>query len=350
MRVYFNFTIFFESCTPKICEQIMRFRKAVPFISAIFSVLFLNSCVPDAPHDNPVDPFLNQTQSRKSISGKVYGYYQPYQPLNQVQIYIPQAQYLGYTDADGAFWADDLKDANYQLILSKQGYQSDTVQVDAGDNDLSFFLNAQPRVEILHYYSEKISTIFESEAVLNIEMEIRVNDADGAADVDSAYCSIPAFNMMLPFVKTGQVDSLILRIEQNSVPSLNLRKLVEQPVFILLKDKPGSTQKSGPYYLGRIVEEIALPLTPDNQQTADQPIIFTWKSQDIPFEFSYEIQIFRQQSGLQTMIYNKKNIASTATSSAFNQVLPSGTYFWTLAIRDNLNNMSRSREAVFRVQ
>ncbi|MCB0282279.1 MAG: hypothetical protein KDF60_06840 [Calditrichaeota bacterium] len=126
--------------------------------------------------------------------------------------------------------------------------------------------------------------------------------------------------------------------------------LIEQPLFIIVKDKPGAIQRSGPFYLGRIIEDIAHPLSPDNQQTADQPLIFTWESIDIPIDFTYEIQVFRQQSGLQTLIYSKRNILSTATSSAFNQILPSGTYFWTLAVRDKLNNMSRSREAVFRVQ
>lgn len=328
----------------------MRSRKQVPFVFAAYSLLFLYGCVPDAPHDNPLDPFVNRTQSRETISGKVYSYYQPYQPLSQARIHIPQIKYLGYSDLDGSFYVDGLAKGSYQLIISKSGYQSDTLLAKAGENDLSFFLNAEPQVKKVHYFSEKISTIFESEPVLSVTIEVVIEDADGASDIDSVFCSIPAFEMNMSFEKSSRVDSLILRIEQSSIPGQNLRTLIEQPLFIIVKDKPGAIQKYGPFYLGRIIEDIARPLSPDNQQTADQPLIFTWESIDIPIDFTYEIQVFRQQSGLQTLIYSKRNILSTATSSAFNQILPSGTYFWTLAVRDKLNNMSRSREAVFRVQ
>lgn len=330
--------------------------KLKAFKPAAFALLFvlLTRCVPDAPHDNPFDPFLSGAKSGFSVHGNVYTYYQPYQAVQNAQVFIREAGYLVQTDAQGSFMIDDLEKQEYTFIISKQGFQTDTAMIDLLDyqqnEDLSFFLNAVPQITAMHYYSEKISTIFESEPVVDVYNEIIITDADGTADIDSVKFCLPDFDLTFDFQKTSRADSMILRLEQKQLTTFNLHNLIEKAAYIVIKDKPGYKAAYGPFYLGRIIETTPQTVEPGDQQTAIQPIFFNWEQSNLPYDFTYEIYLYRQQSGLQSLVYQTTGISSEASSFGFSQILPNGIYFWTLAIRDKLNNMSRSQEAVFQVQ
>jgi hypothetical protein len=119
---------------------------------------------------------------------------------------------------------------------------------------------------------------------------------------------------------------------------------------VSLKDENGAATNGGPYYLRRIIEDAPQTVAPVNAQTVSPFPTLQWQAINLSFEFNYIVQVFRITAAIPILIHISPEIPPNQLSYNFPDSLTSGDYFWTIGVRDNLNNFSRSKEASFKVQ
>ncbi len=117
------------------------------------------SCVPDAPHDNPVDPANNLNINEINFSGSVFSFYQPFSGIEAAQIEIVEAGRKTMSDDQGFFRFGKLLKGTYTIITSKNLYQTDTLILELYtdlENQI-INLNALPHISSFNYFSENRS-------------------------------------------------------------------------------------------------------------------------------------------------------------------------------------------------
>jgi hypothetical protein len=308
------------------------------------------ACVPEAPRTNPLEPGPNYSLERATISGTVFTRYQPSQPLDNADILLLPNGEIRLTDLNGFYRFENLNPGHYQLIVQKEKYVGDTTSVIINSHEnveeINFFLNAVPEIRRISYYSEHIDQWWPG-AISRAFLTVVVEDPDGAADIDSVQYSLPAFNLKKSFEPTARPDSFIVDIEDLDLPQSNLQHLVEKESHVLIRDNAGAAISGGPYFLRRIIEEAPQPSSPANLQVVSPYPTLVWQTITLPFEFTFLAQVFRITGGVPVLIHTSPELPANQLSYNFPDSLGSGNFFWTIGVRDNLNNFSRSKEASF---
>lgn len=307
------------------------------------------SCAPDAPRSNPLDPELNTAASRASISGAVFTRYQPASPLENAAVQLLPGRIMVLTGRNGSFQFSGLNPGSYQLIAQKEGYVADTVAVAIAGQEgqsINFFLNALPQIQSVTFYSEHIAQWWPGDAYRAF-LTLTLSDPDGSADLDWPIFLIPAFGFSKTFQQSGRPDSFFVEIENLELPQSSLQHLIEQESYVTVTDRAGARVSGGPFFLRRIIEDAPLPLSPSNLQPVSAFPTLEWEAFSLAFEFTFVVQVFRISAGLPVLIHTAPGLPEEQVSYSFPDSLGSGTYFWTIGVRDNLNNFSRSKEASF---
>ncbi len=327
-------------------------RPVNKILFALISIRLLVGCVPEAPRSNPLDPELNTGSSKAVISGIVFTRYQPVRPLRNAIVQLQPDLKLRMTDATGAFRFEDLEPGNYRLIASKENYTPDTLSVSIMNNttpqEINFFLNAVPQIRKMEFHSEHIDQWWPGE-IYHAFLSIVVADSDGLADIDSVIYRLPAFDLQKPFESTTRGDSFVVDIDNIDLPQESLQHLIEQPSFVRVTDKSGGRNQGGPIRLQRIIEEAPIPVSPANLETASPLPLLEWQPISLPFSFTYLAQVYRITAGIPVLIHTSPELSPARSTYQFPDSLTSGTYFWTIGVRDNLKNFSRSKEASFMI-
>jgi len=328
--------------------SISRWKFCLPFVFMIY----IFRCAPEAPHSNPLDPELNNPDNKSSISGTVFTLYQPAHPIANVTVKLIPGEDAKLTDANGFFQFSNLDAGNYQLIAGGDSYQPDTIAVSLNESEnskeVNFYLNAFPQITRMMFYSEHIDQWWPGE-IYHAFLTIVVEDPDGAADIASATYSLPALYITRAFEPTARPDSFFVDIENLELPQSNLQHLVEQSSFVSLEDQGGAIKSGGPYFLRRIIEDTPHALAPVNAQTVSPYPTLEWQPINLSFDYNYIVQVFRITAAIPVLIHTSPAIPANQLSYNFPDSLSSGDYFWTIGVRDNLDNFSRSKEASFRV-
>jgi hypothetical protein len=326
--------------------------KNITALLSVIPLLFFQACIPDAPHDNPIDPYLASSNNGLTFTGHVYTVYPPYQPLENVKVTLENGGKFAVTDNSGVFTIDDLDEKSYSFILQKENYQPDTlnVAVSSQNRTKDFYLNALPQLSAIQYYSHKVSTIFSADPVISAVIEMEVTDPDGPGDIDSARVIIDAFSFQANLQVTLPVGSFQMTISQQDISAYNIYALVEKALRIEISDKAGSKNNVGPFYMSRFIEIIPEAISPANQENVTQPVIFQWQDEKLPYPFTYEISIFKRESGLSQLVFSQSGINPQINYYNYNNLLGPGIYYWTIKIVDALNNSSESKEAVFQIR
>lgn len=316
-------------------------------------LLVLIGCTPEAPRNNPLDPALNLSNSGATITGKVYSFYQPLRPLKNVMVRLSPSDRMVMTDDQGSFAFQSLNPAQYRLTAQRENYMPDTVWVSIESNrdekDVALHLNALPQIRRMEYYSEHIDRWYLGE-VYHAIFTVVVSDSDGVADIDSITFTNPAFNLTKPFNSTSRADSFVIDIENFELPDANLQHLIENESFVHLKDNADGRVTKGPFYLRRIIDDAPFGLTPADLDTVSASPNFGWQPIGLPFSFCFLVQVYRIDAGLTILIHTSPAVPSNQFNYEYPDSLPGGTYIWTVAVRDNLKNFSRSKEASFIVR
>ena len=342
---------FFEPGTNPFKDRHMSKPKSKLVIFVFFTFLILQNCIPEAPHDNPLDPSHFSSVNSSSVTGSVSTLYPPHTQLPDVTVFVKEAGRIVQTNNTGNFQIDNLNPGNYTVIASKENYQSDTLtvflQTKTNLEIGPIYMNAVPQLKDIKYFSEIKSTIFSIDPLKNVVVDISVEDYDGVEDIDSVYAWAPDFSFKRA-IDINDPDGLV--IQQTDSLGFNLDNLLESPLYIILKDKPGFKTTAGPFFIHRFITQNPVPVSPIDLEVALQPLFFTWEKVEHPYSFTYEINIVRHISNTREEVFKKTGISPNETSFSFNQILDNGFYFWQIAIRDNQNNLNQSIEAIFQIQ
>lgn len=328
----------------------INMRKKIFQTILLSLVIFLLSCAPQAPHENPLDPY--HVSSGIGFSGQVLQKIQPHNPLSKSLIFLLPEQKFDTTNAEGLFQFEQLQPGPHQLIIEHEGYVSDTVAVDPDtmrQNPAIFYLNGRPYLTQTKVYSEFIDQWW-PDPVTFVKFEITIADPDGASDITSATLQIPKLNLYHPFQATVKPDSLFLQLSETDISRDSLFQLAGLSMQIRLTDTSEDTEIFTPFYLIRIIDVSPVTTAPSGLQTADPRPLLQWQAYAAPFAFTYEIGVYVLTAGLPVRIHQTESITPDQLEYQYPDSLPTGTYFWTVGIRDDLGNLSRSKEASFIVE
>lgn len=327
----------------------LDFRKKL-----IFFVLWctaLVSCVPDPPHSNPLDPFYNR-EINLQISGRVSQKNNPYTPLDSCLLLLTPGNYFTFSDNAGNFVFDKLLPGSYQVVTYKSHYQTDTTTFHTDSlvsKPLFIYLNGLPFIKKLYFYSQFIDQWW-PDPYYEIVLNLIADDPDGMNDIQEIRLNIPEFDLYESLRTSNRIDSFSISLQGNEFPDGNIFNIIGKNTFIELVDRSGSTQREGPFFIHRIIETSPTPLSPIGLALVNNQPILTWQEFSVPFNFQFEIQIFRIIAGIPNLIFYHKNIPSRQTEYQYPEILTAGQYFWVIWVRDEIGNLSRSKEASFQVQ
>ena len=318
-------------------------------LSVLFALL-LTACAPDPARDNPFDPAVSSSASESYIEGWGFSYYEPRRPLRNITVTLNPLGRFQVTGSGGRFRFDDVPAGEYLLVASRAGFVPDSLAVtlpEAGQiSNQNLFLNALPSVRRVALFSNHIDEIFPGE-FFQATVTITVSDSDGVGDISALRLEIPEVSLLKNFSPTSRPDSFTVSILDIELPQANLAPLVEIGCRVVLEDRAGARQVEGPFFLKRIIEETPLPLSPAAFDTTGPLLQLSWQRLHLPFDFTYEVEVFRLFGGVAVPVFSRVDIAPEVLSLAYPDSLADGQYYWTAGVRDQLNNFSRSEEARF---
>lgn len=325
-------------------ERISKFLLLLP-------PLFLMLCVPDASHDNPLDPSNNPDYNQ--IRGYAYSYYSPHKPLADVQIALKPAELFCTTGDDGHFLFKHLQPGQYNLKTSKEAFQTTSVQIEfsgyQSEKSVDLFINALPVIKKVNLYSEHIDQWWPGE-IYQLQMNAIISDMDGISDIDSVACSIPGMAFYKIFNFTEKPDSFYISIDDFDLPGGSLYSVCAESCYIRVTDKATADTAYGPFFLHRIIEGSPTPISPTSMQIVTGNPVFEWQRISLPYLYYQEIQLYQLFPGGLVLIDTIKPIDPQITSYVYTKKLQAGNYVWAIGIRDESFNFSRSKEASFIIE
>ncbi len=334
----------------QLLKRIMKQRGIKWWVIGLLIFLGLVlSCVPDAPHSNPIDPYNQNPIPSITLQGHVLRKYEPHLPISNCQVLLFPEEMVRFTDSTGSFTFRLAEMGVHQLIFRKTGFTPDTVELDMDTLNTApqhFYLNAEPYVRQITIFSEYIDQWW-PEPFTTINFWLIADDPDGLSDIDTLRVLIPDLGIVREFQETVRPDSFRLMLTQEDFPEGNPFPLVGKDIFILLEDRSRAQVTSGPYHLIRIMEQSPVAIEPTALQEVSARPLFRWEPYPASFAFQYEVSVFRIQAGIPILIHQALRIPATQFQYQYPDSLSSGTYFWTIGVRDEFNNLSRSKEASF---
>jgi hypothetical protein len=311
--------------------------------------LILAGCVPDAPRENPLDPHSPNFRNSGTVSGKVLTYYEPFLGIPGASVTLPSKGITLTTNSTGSFLFENVEAGDLTLVVSKAGYATDTVRttlVAGGNATVQSRLNALPLISQAKIVTRKVDQWWPG-PVYSAVVTANVTDPDGAADISEVIVTVDTLRLAMSFFTDP--PRYQVTISGSSLPGRNIEWLVGKQIQVLARDKPKGSSLSAPFYVLRIVQQTVVPTYPTALDTASASPEFQWARPDITFPYSYKLELYRQDEGVPTLIWNREGLLSTLTRFQYPDTLPPALYFWTIFVIDEYGNLSRSKEASFMV-
>jgi hypothetical protein len=310
-----------------------------------FGLIFLGC---DAPRYNPIDP-LNPNNKLNQLSGFVYTKSVPQGPIPVATILWQPAGRLSQTNTSGEFAFNDLQPSSGWLIVSKNGFSTDSSFVDLSQKEVkarNFFLNAEPVVNSIIFLSE-VENRYPTTKRTKLKIMATIKDADN--DIDSVFIR----NDQLGLKKVLDFNSSKQEYEKDFTPYElgveNLEQLIGRDFKVDVKDYSGVTFSIGTARLKRIIyDEIEFD-TPSNNEQVLGPVHLFWRFFNPGFDFYYGIKIFTDEIFDKELVWEKEYVSSDLNSILVEQDLPNGDYFWVIWCVDEYGNSSRSKPASFTI-
>jgi hypothetical protein len=314
--------------------------------------LFLSACS-DAPRDNPLDPLSPQYQGNAMVSGKVSVLIQN-TPVAQARVTCLQNGISVVTDSNGYYQFSKLDVGSLTLVCSKEGFVPDTQKtvLQAGTpQQIQFGLNGYPFVVSQNILTRKIDQYYPSPQYF-VDISASVSDPNGIEDVDSVWFVVDS--MQFPMGYSLSTKMWQTTIYKYALPTNTIQWLVGQPLTIVSTDRSNARGTGTPFYVTRIIEEEATPISPsslNNDTTGSTPLL-TWSPPDVTFSYSYTLVISVVNSGVEGVVWTYAGLSFGKESLQFpsdnsTQPLSPGNYVWTISVVDQFGNYSRSKESSF---
>ena len=323
----------------------------IRFLKTVLLSLGLTAlaCIPDAPRDNPLDPAIHRETSQATLHGQVLQKKPPHFPVSGCLVLLEPEQRYTTSDQNGLFTLAWQKADSHFLTLSKEGFDAKRLLVDpdslAGDL-LGITLNGKPRVNGIKLYSEYIDQWW-PDPVATLNAELRADDPDGLNDLTAIYLTVGDDSMQYAFSPTAAPDSFVLQVDAFDLPGQNLSELVGVDFWVHLQDSSQSHTHEGPYHLVRVMTISPTALSPAGlEETSAQPVL-QWQAYNAAFRFTFEVSVFHITAGIPVRIFLQQSLPADQTQFQYPDSLSSGSYFWTIGVRDQYDDLVRSKEASF---
>lgn len=201
---------------------------------------------------------------------------------------------------------------------------------------------AIPELPVLSISSYHSSQWFPTEDFYTLELSVSGYLTDLADSVVFVYNDTTCFQM--------NRESEIWRtsIESSVFPNNSLADLIGVPYIAVLYRDQDTLSITGTAYLFRIIDDVPETDQPSGNIGVIPTPRFSWKPVYTNFSFTYTISVINiSTSGFVTEVENISGIPPDLLAYTLTDSLPSGSYYWTVAIADTFGNTSRSREAAF---
>ncbi len=308
-------------------------------------IIILSGISCKAPRTNPLDP-LNPDYSYGTLEGVVQSVGIPSVGIDNVSVVWQNANLLTGTDANGRFrlYNIPIKDGN--IIFSKTGYKSDTLEVVWGSSKRFFtqvFFNRVPVLDTMSLYTVVINQSSTPRYELNVKAWI--TDHDG--DVIDFLIYNPSLNLRKLLSYNSGEENYQLSISQQELNVADIEQIIGLEFFILTEDRFGNEFIIGNEIATRVIKNEVTGLQPSNDSTISaQPVTFLWNKFDAGYNFTHSIEVFTND---QQLVHSKTGIPSDSTSYTMSSSLSPGNYNWVIWIVDQFQNRSRSKPAAFHI-
>jgi hypothetical protein len=310
-------------------------------------MLMMSGCVPDASHDNPLDPASSAFSNSGTLSGNVYSFYQPYVGITGALVTLQPSGIAGLTNSGGAYSIDGVPAGSVRIIVSRSGYMTDTVDTKASvgiESKLDVHLDALPVIGACQVVTRKIDQWW-PHAVYSAVVNAAVTDPDGSGDVAGATLQVDTMKFVMTYAPDQQIYQVT--VDAASLPQGSLEWLVGKSFSIMARDRIGALTVGKPFSPTRIIQDAPIPLSPTALDTASASPLLFWAQPSLQFPYSYKIELFRLDQGVPTLLWSAANLSSSLSSFQYPNTLSTGTFFWTISVVDEFGNLSRSKEASF---
>ncbi|MFZ1080677.1 MAG: carboxypeptidase-like regulatory domain-containing protein [Candidatus Kryptoniota bacterium] len=318
------------------------------FILALL-VAFLDGCVPNAPHDNPIDPGSPNPKTDGALKGSVLSLGLPYSGIPNALVVIEQNGSAQYTATDGSFSFSNAPPGNITLVITKALYMNDTVRIYlpvGGNLDTLIHIDALPQINNAQVVTSKIDQWLPG-VVYSAVVSASITDLDGFQDVDTVYVRVDSLTFGMNYIGGNNYQ---VNINADSLPNQDIQWLVGKQFIIFAIDHENGTGQSAGFYVTRIIEAEANPTSPISLDATTSYPQFNWSPPTVSFDYNYQLQIYQVNSGTQTPVGSPISISSDSISYNDPDSLAVGQYSWTLTIIDNFDNSSTAKEQSFEVQ
>lgn len=334
----------------KIATLFRMIKKCTAFYLLVVLNVGIISCFDDVAHENPLDPH-NKNQGF-IISGKVNTFYAPVRSISNAVITLMPNNNKFFSGSDGDFEISGLAPGNYTVFCTADGYGRDSTQIDLQANmKVSFFLDGLPFFENISLTTIHTSHFFPVDDMFFLQIDTRVNDLDGIADIDNVLFDIPEFNVSDTLEISLEAGLFTKRLSIDDLPVNTIQTLIGRAFILSVSDDAGVTIKSNQQFLTRVIDATPVLSQPINLQTVSPDSVrFAWEKVRLPYWFTQIIEIFRINQGLLTKTTEVKNIKGTKIDTVIENILPTADYVWILTVIDEFGNKSSSKEGIFHVK
>ena len=329
-------------------------------LAAVLMGLLWTGCLGEAPHDNPLDPRSDDFRNEGALSGTVTD--RAEQPLPDVEVRLIPASpgpdeptaFTTRTGSQGRFRFRDVPaEPRYRLEAWKDGFahaRLDSTGVESGQVvDLpALRLNALPSIEAITLRTVHISRWWPGDLYF-AEVSARVSDPDGLVDVDSVWFEISQLDFRAGLIpESGGLFAQ--QIDEAMLPVPSLSSMLGHALLLRAIDAEGDTASTMPQQFVRVIHETPVAVAPsgDVLTSTDLPLL-SWDPLDLNYTFTYQVDVFRDEVNRAIRVLRISDLSNMQTTFQLETALQTGSYYWTVAVVDDFGNVSRSKEAAFRI-
>ena len=334
-------------------------RRAWQILALISVIALPTGCTEQAPHSNMLDPESPLYDASADLKGKCSPIYSPDKGVPFVNVLLQplapeksKPAIITQTNSAGEYNFEHIEPDSYRVVFQKDQYASDTARIALQPRKaaiLNIRLDALPQIDSLRLVTGHEIYTPTGEDRFYLDFTIFATDPDRNLDIENVICKIDAYG--ISFSMTPNADHSVWQklVQLDTLGIEQPDMLIGVPLHFEIITGTNSTRRRvlfGPYMLTRFIHEQVQLIAPVNNAMVGNRPTFRWVQPNTTFPFKYWLEINRILSPGEfetTIIPN-----FTADSSLVSPVrLLRGDYFWNLAIVDNLNNWSRSKNEKF---
>ncbi len=312
----------------------------------ILMVFFVYSC--DAPRENPLDPYNNQSRLNE-ITGTVKTESFPIEPIPNALLIWRNTGESKFSNSDGSFKFNLYKKNNGYLVCTKTNYYPDSVFIDWTKHEpvsANFYLNQIPSLESFHIMSY---VFYSNDSTYNQTINVNARISDRDKDIDSVFLINNNYNFSsnLNYNPSNQIWQKSFSSFEFGVSSFE--EIVGKIFKLKIKEKNNHGCEIDAGSLIRVMVTQPHLTSPRADEIIQIPYVFTWEKFPAEYNFSYQIQIYRNEIPTQ-LAFDLKGISQDSTSYNLEASLQQGNYYWMLYVIDEYGNKVRSKPVSFKIQ